>query len=81
MPSPSPSSIELQTLVEAKESEEPLCWDPWNDRQQLSESEILTDVLRQTSEKAKLVKLWLQLSYKKPSCSSLPALRMQIFIR
>ncbi len=25
LPGPSPSSIELQTLVEAKESEEPLC--------------------------------------------------------
>lgn len=29
LPGPSPSSIELQTFVDAKESEEPLCWDPW----------------------------------------------------
>lgn len=24
--------MELQTFVEAKESEEPLCWDPWKKR-------------------------------------------------
>lgn len=23
--------MELQTFVEAKESEEPLCWDPWKE--------------------------------------------------
>lgn len=36
---PSPSSIELQTFVEAKEREEPLCWEPWNKGQPRCEEE------------------------------------------
>lgn len=58
LPSPSPSSMELQTFVEAKESEEPLCWDPWRRHTAKTWGRKDTDALvLLTSETVELVKI------------------------